>query len=73
MKLVEELEEGTGTFDVGTFSPFAFHLIYKAAAIVTERLQVGLELETNLQRVRILRKILRLVGHRWLAGRKQKI
>lgn len=71
MNLFKRLEDNTIVVDVQTISPFILHLIYKAAAIVTERLQVRLDVESNLQKVRTFRKILKLMGQRWLAGGKQ--
>lgn len=61
-------EEDTVVVDVQTVSPFILHLIYKAAAIVTARLHSSLDLESNLQKVRTCRKILKVMGQRWLAG-----
>lgn len=67
LKLLEELDENV-VFDVQNFSPFVLHLIYKAAAIITERLQVGIDLEMNLRKVRIFRKFLKFMSEKWLAG-----
>ena len=70
LKLLKEL--GEGIIDaVQILSPFIRRLIYKAAAIVTERLQIHLDPEINLQKLRTLRKILKLMGQRWLAGGKR--
>ncbi|KAH7110620.1 hypothetical protein B0J11DRAFT_512506, partial [Dendryphion nanum] len=62
------LEEDKVVVDVQTISPFILHLIYKAAAIVTERLHLSIDLELNLKKARTFRKILKLMGQRWLAG-----
>lgn len=70
LNLFKGLEEDTVVVDVQTISPFILHLIYKAAAIATERLQLSLDVKWNLQKVRTLRKILKLMGQRWLAGGK---
>lgn len=70
MNLFKGLEEDKVVVDVQTISPFILHLIYKAAAIVTERSQLSLDVELNLQKVRTFRKILKLMSQRWLAGGK---
>lgn len=64
------LEEDKVVVDVQTISPFILHLIYKAAAIVTERLHLSIDLELNLKKARTFRKILKLMGQRWLAGER---
>jgi hypothetical protein len=51
-----------------TIPPFLIFLVYKAAAITTERLQSGIEPEINLQRLKVLRNSLRAISQRWLAG-----
>ncbi|KAF2799372.1 hypothetical protein K505DRAFT_265804 [Melanomma pulvis-pyrius CBS 109.77] len=63
-------EEDTIIVDVETVSPFILHLVYKVAAIVTARLHSSLDLESNLQKVRSCRKILKFMGQRWLAGER---
>ncbi|KAH6718292.1 hypothetical protein BKA61DRAFT_476355 [Leptodontidium sp. MPI-SDFR-AT-0119] len=70
LKLLDELGGGI-IDDVQIPSPFILHLLYKAAAIVTERVQIHLDPEINLQKLRTLRKTLKLMGQRWLAGGKQ--
>lgn len=67
LKLLEELDDSV-VFDIQNFSPFVLHLIYKAGAIITERLQVGIDLEMNLRKVRIFRKFLKFMSQKWLAG-----
>jgi len=72
---IRELEkEGTSESDLitNTWSPFALYLIYKSAVIVTETLHKGLdvELERSLQKLRTLRRFLKLMGRKWLAGGK---
>ncbi|KAM0145431.1 hypothetical protein ACHAQE_011285 [Botrytis cinerea] len=69
LKLLEELDDSV-VFDVQNFSPFVLHLIYKAGAIITERLQVGIDLEMNLRKVRIFRKFLKFMSQKWLAGER---
>jgi hypothetical protein len=71
LNLFKGLEEDTVVVDVQVTSPFILHLIYKAASIVTQRLHSSLDLESNLQKIRALRKILKLLGQRWLAGGKR--
>jgi len=51
-----------------TIPPFVAFLIYKAAAIVTAKLQVDIEPEANLHRFRTLRNALKVTAQRWLAG-----
>ena len=69
MKLFEGLEE-SAMVDVQIISPFMLHFVYKAAAIISERLQKGGNQEKDLQNVRRLRRILKLMGRQWLAGGK---
>lgn len=52
------------------FPPFATFLIYKAAAITTERLVVGRDSNEELATLRLLRKVLELVATRWLGAGK---
>lgn len=73
MKLFTGPEENTAAVDVQTTSPFALYLTYKIAAIATVRLQSGLDPESSLRRVRILRRTLKLMSRRWLAAGKWEI
>ncbi|OQE21487.1 hypothetical protein PENFLA_c014G04612 [Penicillium flavigenum] len=50
--------------------PFVTFVVYRAAAITTGRLHSGSEAEANLQRLRILRRALRSIAPRWLAGER---
>ncbi|KAH7025571.1 hypothetical protein B0J12DRAFT_771660 [Macrophomina phaseolina] len=70
MKLFTGPEENTAAIDVQTTSPFTLYLTYKIAAIVTVRLQSGLDPESSLRRVRILRRTLKLMSRRWLAAER---
>jgi hypothetical protein len=45
---------------------FVMFLVYKTAAIVTERLLMNSDLNEGLKKLRILRNFLRIVGERWL-------
>jgi hypothetical protein len=50
--------------------PFITYLIYKGAAILTERLRTGDESSENIQRLKSLRYALRSVSNRWLGAGK---
>ncbi|EGU73271.1 hypothetical protein FOXB_16216, partial [Fusarium oxysporum f. sp. conglutinans Fo5176] len=50
--------------------PFVTFVVYRAAAITTGRLQSGFEPEANSQRLKILRRALRSIAPRWLAGER---
>jgi len=51
-----------------TIPPFVTYLVYKAAAITTAKLHTDLEPETNIRRLRVLRKALNVISQKWLAG-----
>lgn len=51
-----------------SLSPFVTFVVYRAAAITTGRLQSGSEVEANSRRLKILRRALRSIAPRWLAG-----
>jgi hypothetical protein len=55
-----------------TLPPFVVFLVYKAAAITTGRLQADVDIEVNLQRLRVLRNTLKVTAQRWLAGGKNQ-
>lgn len=64
---VQPFVMGTQTLDFNVFPPFVTFLVYKAAAIVTERLWMDIDHNEGLKKLRILRGFLKLVSTRWLA------
>jgi hypothetical protein len=63
---VEPFILGTQSIDFNFLPPFVTFLVYKTAAIVTERLLIHSDSNEGLKKLRILRKFLRIVGERWL-------
>jgi hypothetical protein len=63
---VEFFVLGTQPVDFNLLPPFVTFLVYKAAAIVTERLVPTPNENEGLKQLRILRNFLRIVGERWL-------
>jgi hypothetical protein len=53
-----------------TIPPLTTFLIFKTAAVITRRLQDEIEPEVNLQRLIALRRTLKIIARRWLAGGK---
>jgi len=67
---VEPFTLGTRSIDFNLLSPFVPFSVYKAAAIITERILTGIGVTEGLRQLRILREFLKTVGTRWLAGGK---
>lgn len=67
---VEPYTMGTQSIDFNFLPPFVTFLVYKAGAIVTERLLMDIDSNEGLRKLRILRNFLRIVGERWLGGRE---
>ena len=63
---VEPFILGTQSIDFNFLPPFVTFLVYKAAAIITERLLTNSGSNEELKKLRILRNFLRIVGERWL-------
>jgi hypothetical protein len=63
---VEPFTLGTQSIDFNLLPPFVTLLVYKAAAIVTEKLLMDSKWNEGLKQLRILRDFLRIVGERWL-------
>ncbi|KAK9328270.1 hypothetical protein V1520DRAFT_328417 [Lipomyces starkeyi] len=63
---VEPFTLGTQSIDFNFLPPFVTFLVYKAAAILTERLFMDSDSNEGLRKLRILRNFLRIVGERWL-------
>ncbi|KAH8663395.1 hypothetical protein BGZ60DRAFT_411213 [Tricladium varicosporioides] len=63
---VEPFAQGTQSIDFKCFPPFVTFLVYKAAAIITERLLAGNDSNEGLKNLRSLRRFLGIVGERWL-------
>ncbi|KAH8703840.1 hypothetical protein BGW36DRAFT_287451 [Talaromyces proteolyticus] len=63
---VEPFVSGAETIDFSRLPPFIIFLVYKTAALVTERLLMGIDSNEGLKRLRILRTFLRMVSARWL-------
>jgi hypothetical protein len=64
---VELFTVGTQSVDLDVLPPFVIFLVYKASAIITERLLMGIDPNEGLKKLRILRSFLRIVGERWLS------
>lgn len=65
--------DGTQLIDFDLLPPFVAFLVYKAAAIVTERLLMGSDsTEDEITRLRTLRKFLWVVGERWQGCSKSR-
>ncbi|KAH6669808.1 hypothetical protein B0J14DRAFT_671429, partial [Halenospora varia] len=67
---VELLTVGTQSIDFNLLPPFVTFLVYKAAAIITERLLMGSDSNEELKKLRILRNFLRIVGERWVGSER---
>jgi hypothetical protein len=63
---VELFTLGTQSIDFNFLPPFVTFLVYKAAAIVTERLLMDSDWNEKMRKLKILRNFLRIVGERWL-------
>jgi hypothetical protein len=63
---VELFALGSQAINFDLLPPYVAYLIYKAAAIVTERLILGRESSEGLGQLRILRRFLAVAGERWL-------
>jgi hypothetical protein len=57
----------TQSIDFNLFPPFVAFLVFKAAAIVTQRLLMDKNSYEDLKNLKILRKFLRAEGKRWLS------
>ncbi len=64
---IEPFVLGTEPLDFNLLPPFVIFLVYKTAAVVTDRLLAGNDSIEGLRQLRILRNFLRIVGERWLA------
>lgn len=65
-KIIEPFALRTRSIDFNALSPFVIFLVYKAAAIVTERLLADSDSNEDVARLRLLRSFMVLVGERWL-------
>jgi hypothetical protein len=65
---VELFTLGTQHIDFNLLPPFVTFLVYKAAALITERLWIGGDSNEGLRKLRILRNFLTIVGERWLGA-----
>jgi hypothetical protein len=59
IKIVEPFSEGKDVVDTRILPPFIVYSVYKAAAIVTERLMMGDDSRQSLQRLKSLRAVLK--------------
>ncbi|KAI0123778.1 hypothetical protein BJ170DRAFT_687030 [Xylariales sp. AK1849] len=64
--IVELFTLGTQSIDFNFLPPFVMFLVYKAAAIITERLSMDGDPNEKMRKLKILRNFLRIVGERWL-------
>ncbi|KAH8587724.1 hypothetical protein B0O99DRAFT_747318 [Bisporella sp. PMI_857] len=65
--VVELFMLDTQSIDFNLFPPFVAFLVFKAAAIVTQRLLMDKNSYEDLKNLKILRKFLRAEGKRWLS------
>lgn len=63
---VEPFTLNTHPIDFNLLSPFVPYSVYKAAAIVTERILAGIDVTEGLTQLKILRSFLGIAGTRWL-------
>ncbi|KAH8586621.1 hypothetical protein B0O99DRAFT_644030 [Bisporella sp. PMI_857] len=70
LALLQPYLEGNETIDFKILPPFLVYLVYKCAAIVTERLRVGEESLLNFNALKGLRGFLALLSQRWLAAKR---
>ncbi len=63
---IELFTMGSQSIDFNSFPPFVNFLIYKAAAITTERLLIDRDSTDGVEKLRTLRKFLGMVAERWL-------
>lgn len=71
VKMIEPFSEGEDIMDVRILPPFVIYLVYKVAAIVTERVWIDGGSRRSFQRLKSLRDALQLISQRWLAGGKE--
>lgn len=64
--IVELFTFSTHSIDFDRLPPFVGFLVYKAAAIITERLPMDSDSDEKMRILKILRNFLRIVGERWL-------
>jgi hypothetical protein len=70
---VEPFILGTQSIDFDNLPPFIAIMVYKAAALVAERLWLDSGSTEGLRKLVILRKFLKMMGKRWLTcGKKGK-
>ncbi|PVH74506.1 hypothetical protein DL98DRAFT_499702 [Cadophora sp. DSE1049] len=70
LEMIQPYLEGNEMVDFKILPPFLVYLVYKCAAIVTERLRVGEETLPNWNALKGLRRFLELLSQRWLAGKR---
>jgi hypothetical protein len=63
---IEPFTQGTHPIDYNLLPPFVLFMVYKAAAVITERLWMDGDSNEGLRKLRVLRKFLGIVGKRWL-------
>ncbi|KAH7379985.1 hypothetical protein BKA64DRAFT_686799 [Cadophora sp. MPI-SDFR-AT-0126] len=68
LKTTELFHEGQVASNTRPLTPFVTYLVYKAAAIFTEKLRMGNDSKKSVQSLRSLRNTLRLISQRWHAG-----
>jgi hypothetical protein len=70
LAMIQPYLEGNEPIDLKILPPFLAYLVYKCAAIVTERLRIGEGSFLNINALKGLRGFLALLSQRWLAGSK---
>jgi hypothetical protein len=65
---LETFTLGEQSIDFNIFPPFVAFMVYKAAAIVTERLWMDSDSNKWLKTLRSLRNFLKIIEQRWLGA-----
>jgi len=66
LSIVEPFTLGTQDIDFNLLPPIAAFLVYKAAALITERLLLDMTSVESIKQLRTLRGFLKLMSKRWL-------
>lgn len=70
LKFVEPFSEAKHDVNHSILPPFITYLVYKAAAILTEKIRSGDDSSKSLGKLKSLRYVLRSVNNRWLGAGK---
>ncbi|KFX93507.1 hypothetical protein V490_04805 [Pseudogymnoascus sp. VKM F-3557] len=70
VRIAEQLVQTEHGSDIKFFPPFRIYLVYRSAAILTEKMHLNDLSGINLQRLKTLRQVLRTVSQRWLGAER---